>query len=474
MKNSGREFIKTAFTSTSLAAFGLNTLFAQKPNVIIFLADDLGYADIGCYGNKDIRTPNIDKLYRQGVHFTSFYVNSAESTPTRAALLTGRYQQRAGGLECALGAGNVGRYDEAIWLANQGELGLPAAECTLPLSLKKAGYKTAMFGKWHLGYEKKFRPDSHGFDYSLGPIGYGGDYFYHTEQVAINQSDFKGYSGTHVLAENGKEISREGEYMTELLTKEAVKWINRQNKKNPFFLYMAWTSPHSPYQGPDDNIGRPLTEKEWNNSTPEVYREMVEALDNGIGKILTELENKGLDKETIVIFLSDNGGTRAGSNGILSGYKSELYEGGIRVPCIIRWPGKIKENSVSEQVAIGFDLSRSIINLSGLDTKDIKLDGYDIINHVTKNLKNIDRNLSWRYRRGDATRKAIRDGDFKYLIEFKSNSIVDEKVFNIKTDPSEKTNLIKSIPDKKNELSKKLSEWEKEVASPRLVSFKKQ
>src|SRR5512133_571096 len=215
-------------TATCLT-LGINCLFAQKPNVIIFLADDLGYSDIGCYGNKNIKTPNIDRLSREGVHFTNFYANSAESTPTRAALLTGRYQQRFGGLECAMGAGNVGRYDEAIWLSEKGELGLPAEECTLPLTLKKAGYNTAMFGKWHLGYEKKFRPDSHGFDYSIVPIGYGGDYFYHTEQVPINPSDFTGYSGTHVLAENGKEISRDGEYMTELLTKEAVKWINRQN-----------------------------------------------------------------------------------------------------------------------------------------------------------------------------------------------------------------------------------------------------
>ena len=465
--------LKSALASAACFTVGLSYLPAQKPNVIILLADDLGYADIGCYGNKTIKTPNIDRLYSEGVHFTNFYVNSAESTPTRAALLTGRYQQRAGGLECALGAGNVGRYDEAIWLANQGEMGLPAEDCTLPLSLKKAGYNTAMFGKWHLGYEKKFRPDSHGFDYSLGPIGYGGDYFYHTEQAPINQADFTGFSGTHTLAENGKEVFREGEYMTDMLSKEAVKWISRQNKKNPFFLYMAWTSPHSPYQGPDDRIGRPLIEKEWNNSTPEIYKAMVESLDEGIGRILTELKNKGLEKETIVIFLSDNGGTKAGSNGILSGYKSQLYEGGIRVPCIIRWPGKIKENSISEQVGIGFDLSRSIINFSGADTKGIKLDGYDIINHVTGNLENVDRNLCWRYRRGDATRKAVRDGDFKYLVEFKGNSVIDEKLFNINNDPSEKKDLLKSMPEETSRLQKMLSGWEEEVKSPRLKSFKR-
>ncbi len=463
--------LKSALASATCFTVGLNFLPAQKPNVIILLADDLGYADIGCYGNKTIKTPNIDRLYSEGVHFTNFYVNSAESTPTRAALLTGRYQQRAGGLECALGAGNVGRYDEAIWLANKGEMGLPAEDCTLPLTLKKAGYNTAMFGKWHLGYEKKFRPDSHGFDYSLGNIGYGGDYFYHTEQASINQPDFKGWSGTHNLAENGKEIFREGEYMTALLAREAVKWINKQSKKKPFFLYMAWTSPHSPYQGPGDRIGRPLSENEWNNSTPEIYKAMIESLDEGVGRILTALKNKNLEKETIVIFLSDNGGTKAGSNGILSGYKSQLYEGGIRVPCIIRWPGRIKANSVSEQVGIGFDLSRSIINLSGAYTKDLSLDGYDIINHITKNLENIDRSLCWRYRRGDATRKAILDGDVKYLVEFNGTSVVDEKLFNIRTDPSEKNDLLKTMPEEKGRLQKMLSEWEEEVKSPRLKAY---
>jgi len=159
----------------------------QKPNIIIFLADDLGYGDLGSYGCTDIRTPNIDKLAAQGVSFTNFYANGPECTPTRTALLSGYYQQRVGGLECAIGAGNVGRYDEARWLSEQHEHGLPPEYANLPFSLKKAGYATAIFGKWHLGYEEKFRPNNNGFDYSFGPIGYGGDYFYHVEQDPIQQ-----------------------------------------------------------------------------------------------------------------------------------------------------------------------------------------------------------------------------------------------------------------------------------------------
>ena len=192
----------------------------KQPNIVLIVADDMGYGDLGCYGVRDIKTPQIDQLAREGVRLTNFYANGPECTPTRTALLTGRYQQRVGGLECAIGAGNIGRYDEAMWLWNKKELGLPVEEATLLRSLKNAGYKLAMLGKWHLGYEKKFRPDQHGFDYSFGNIGYGGDYFYHIEQDEINLPDF---SVAHNLAENGKEVFYDGQYMTDLISKKAVE-----------------------------------------------------------------------------------------------------------------------------------------------------------------------------------------------------------------------------------------------------------
>ena len=440
----------------------------QKPNVVLILADDMGYGDLGSYGCLDIKTPNIDKLAEQGVRFTNFYANGPECTPTRTALLSGGYQQRVGGLECALGAGNVGRYDEAIWLWEQKELGLPPEYAVLPFALKKEGYHTALMGKWHLGYEEKFRPNNQGFDYSIGNIGYGGDYFYHAEQASINLPDF---TGAHNLAENGKEIFHDGEYMTELITEKAIEWLHQQDEKNPFFLYLPFTSPHSPFQGPGDDLGRPINDEEWKFQSREKYIEMVEALDNGIGEILGTLAEKDIEKETIVFFFSDNGGHRMASNGILSGFKGHVYEGGIRVPCIIRWPGKIKANTVSDQVSISFDLSFSILELAGVNTEQLKTDGYDIVMHVSQEDQDFDRTLFWRAKRGNSVKKAIRDGDYKYLTEIVNDSILFEKLFKLDDDPSEQHDLFTAQPEKVSNLKEKILEWEQEVRAPRLKSF---
>ena len=448
-----------------------NALLAQKPNVILILADDMGYGDPGCYGSKDIKTPNIDRLAKQGVRFTSFYANGAECTPTRAALLSGRYQQRVGGLECAIGSGNIGRYDEAVWLSDQKKLGLPAEACTLPVNLKKAGYSTAIIGKWHLGYEKEFRPDTHGFDHSIGPLGWGGDYFYHVESDStIRQDDF---TGAHNLAQNGIEIFRNGEYLTSLISKEAINWLGQQNKEKPFFLYIPFTAPHDPYQGPNDNIGRPLQGNEWKFKSRVKYVEMVESMDKGIGQILSALNEKEMDNETVVIFCSDNGANQVGNNGILSGYKGNVYEGGIRVPCVIRWPGKIEPNTVSDQSVVTLDLSRSILGLAKVKTGKLNLDGYDIVNHIVNKKKDFDRTLFWRMKRDNFVRKAVRDGEFKYLVALKNDTIIEEKLFNLKNDISEHNDLLKSTPGKAAKLRNKLFAWEQEVAAPRLKSFHK-
>ncbi len=440
-----------------------------KYNIVVFLADDMGYGDLGCYGCKDIRTPNIDKLASQGVRFTQFYANGPECTPTRAALLTGRYQQRVGGLECAIGAGNVGRYNEAEWLAEKKELGLPVGEATLISSLKSAGYTTAMLGKWHLGYENEFRPVEHGFDYSLGPIGYGGDYFYHIEQVQHGLPDF---SGAHTLAENGKEAFYDGHYTTELISEKAIEWLDKRDKSQPFFLYLPFTAPHSPYQGPGDNLGRPLqTEEEWAFASREKYVEMTESLDTEIGRILNYLSDNQLEKETIVIFFSDNGGTKIANNGPLSGIKGQVFEGGIRVPCIIRWPGKISENSVTEQTSISFDLSKSIVKLVDGNEKNLKLDGYDILKHIVQHKENVPRTLFWRIKRGDRVQKAVRAGDMKYLISINNEEIQTEKMFDLNLDQSEKNDLLNSLPETAANLKKELLEWEEEVAAPRLANF---
>ncbi len=459
--------IFTFFIITLFAGCRNNTDFTQ-PNILLILADDLGYGDLGCYGCRDIKTPVVDRLAEQGVRFTQFYANGPECTPTRAALLSGLYQQRIGGLECAIGAGNVGRYDEAQWLSGQKKLGLPPDFAILPNRLKEQGYNTAVIGKWHLGYEEKFRPDRQGFDYSIGPVGYGGDYFYHVEQAPVKQPDLK---EAHTLVENGKEVFRDGEYMTKLITEEAVNWLNKNGKGEPFFLYLPFTAPHSPYQGPKDDLGRPIQGEEWNFKSRDKYIEMVEAMDKGIGKILQSLANLKLEKETIVIFFSDNGGTRIANNGILSGFKGHVYEGGIRVPCIIRWPGLIQVNTVSDQVSISFDLSRSILNLAEINTEKLKTDGYDIVNHVIQDLPDFDRTLFWRVKRGNSIKKAVRDGNYKYLTEIKNDTTLYVKLFNLENDPSEKNDLFMSQSDKVKIMEQKLIDWENEVKAARLQTF---
>ncbi|MGH9627955.1 MAG: sulfatase-like hydrolase/transferase, partial [Bryobacteraceae bacterium] len=204
----------------------------QAPNIVLLLADDLGSADLSCFGASDIRTPAIDSLAKDGVQLTRCYANP-ECTPSRAALLTGRYVQRIGGLECAIGVGNVGRYDEAVWLQQRGELGLPVSEITIARMLKDHGYDTACIGKWHLGYLDKFSPNAHGFDEYFGILGGNADYFAHTEQ-----------SGDNVLRHNGRPVKREG-YLTDLIGTSAVNWL-KARKQNPFFLYVPFNAPHSP------------------------------------------------------------------------------------------------------------------------------------------------------------------------------------------------------------------------------------
>jgi len=269
------------------------------------MADDLGYGDVGCYGCTDIRTPAIDKLASEGVRFTTFYANAPNCTPTRTALLTGRYQHRVGGLECALGIGNVGRYDDAIRLRETNNLGLPAEEICIARILKDAGYATAICGKWHLGYEAKFSPNNHGFDHAFYAIGGGMDYFHHVEPPPSNMP---------ALYLNGEPIKRKG-YFTDLVTDEAVQFIEQQIKDSPFFLYIPFTAPHSPYQGPSNYRPQPLPEDSdlWNQSKGprDIYFAMIERMDQSIGKVLKKLDEgsrragsqRRLGDNTLVIFM---------------------------------------------------------------------------------------------------------------------------------------------------------------------------
>jgi len=430
--------------------FGATSDAPSRPNIVFILADDMGYGDAGCYGCKDIRTPAIDRLATQGVRLTNFYANGPECTPTRTALMTGRYQQRVGGLECAIGLANVGRYDDAIRLRETHDLGLPVEEVSIARRLKDAGYTTAAIGKWHLGYEPKFFANPHGFDYAFGPLGGGVDYFYHCEP-----------DGVPMLYLNGKPIKRGG-YLTDLITAEAVEQVYARHDK-PFFLYVPYTAPHTPDQVRGEKPDGHATMEKWRTRSRPKYVKMVEILDEGIAKILEALDRNRLSDKTLVIFASDNGADRRGSNAPFRGHKSGLFEGGIRVPCVVRWPGKIEPKTVSDQMSIMMDLTASMIRVAGAEApKDRPFDGVDIIRNLETKQPVYKRTLFWRSRRGERTWRAVRDGGMKYVTKTDGDK-TERYLFDLNKDPSETSNLLEDKPEETSRLKDLLDKWQAEV-----------
>ncbi len=429
---------------------------AEKPNIIFILADDMGYADLGCYGAPDAKTPNIDALAASGVKFTNAYAMGQECTPSRTSILTGRYPQRAGGMECAIGTGNVGRYDEAIALAEKSDLGLPANFAVLAPALKAAGYRNAVFGKWHMGYEDKFSPLDQGFDEFTGFLGGNVDYFEHVE-----------LSDIEVYLKGRQPIEREG-YTTHLITADAVDFLRRQaadKSGKPFFLYLPHASPHFPFQGPKSDPTLPTAE-EWTEGTRETYVEMLEDLDKNVGQLLDAVEDHGMAEDTIVVFASDHGAMKPGLNTPFRDFKGTLFDGGIRVPLMVRWPGVIKPETESKQVASLMDLTASFLRIARAEVPDGKpLDGMDILKHIEDGEPDIKRTLFWRGKRGDRTWWAVRDGDLKFVRKTEGGK-TENWLFDLKEDRGEQVNLIDTRSDGML-LNEKLSAWEKDVVPMR-------
>ncbi len=428
---------------------------SPRPNIVLIIADDLGYGDLGCYGCTDTRTPVLDRLAAEGVRFTNFYANAPECSPTRTALMTGRYQQRVGGMECAIGTGNVGRYDDAIRLANHHDLGLPVEQNVLISGLKRAGYTAVGFGKWHLGYEPKFGPLHHGFDYFFGPLGGGVDYYYHCE-----------WDGAAMLYENERPVRREG-YMTDLITDAAVKFLGSRRDSKPFFLYLPYTVPHTPLQLPDRKPPAPRTQENWNRGTRETYAAMVQRFDQCVGKVLQALDRGGVAGNTLVIFQSDNGGTKTARNAPFSGFKGGLFEGGIREPCFVRWPGVIEPGITSHQTSITLDFTVSILRAAGVTPPDnLPPDGIDILELIEEGRPPLPRTLYWRQRRGELTWRAVRHGRLKYLARQDGDQL-EEHLFDLERDPAEKQNLLDTHGHDLGRLKKLLADWEQDVRPSR-------
>ncbi len=334
-------------------------------------------------------------------------------------------------------------------------LGLPPEQNVLVRGLKKAGYTAVGFGKWHLGYEPKFGPLKHGFDHFFGPLGGGVDYFYHCE-----------WDGVHMLYEDEKPVHCEG-HMTDLITDRAVRFVDDYRSRRPFFLYLPYTVPHTPMQAPGEKPPTAKTQENWNEGTRETYVAMVEHFDTCVGKVLRAIEDRGLTDNTLVIFASDNGGTKLARNAPFSGFKGGLMEGGIREPCFVRWPGVIPEGTVSDQTAIMMDMTVSMLRVAGIEPpKDLPPDGIDILARIEQGRPVLPRILFWRQRRSDLTWRAVRDGSLKYLTHQKGGPI-EESLFDLERDPAEKHNLLDARPEDTARLKKLLADWENDVRPSR-------
>ena len=419
---------------------------APRPDVVLILMDDLGYGDLGSYGAPDVRTPNIDRLAREGVRLTDAYANGAVCTPTRTALITGRYQQRVG-LEWALGS-----------QPGDAELGLPVTGTSLPALLKTNGYATGLVGKWHLGWKPEFWPNRHGFDEFYGFLSGAHDYYTSTADGAPD------------LYENTTPVEPSG-YLTDVITRRAVDFISR-HKDTPFFLEVAYNAVHWPFEPPD----RPPTEAERNTPRPlrqmpddsvpatrQDYVRMLERADQGVGEILATLERMGLTRNTLVIFTNDNGGEWLSRNAPLYHRKATLWEGGIRVPLILRWPGELPRGKTSAQVAITMDVTASILAATGTHAPEgYRPDGIDILPILRGEAPIRERQLFWRIVNPNRRQRAVRSGQWKLLVDAGLYLL-----FDVGSDPGERTDLAAQHPDIVFALKHRLAAWEADVGPVR-------
>jgi arylsulfatase A-like enzyme len=426
MKNS----LHSLFALLLLASF-VQAQPARKPNVIFILVDDMGYADLSSFGSKDIRTPNIDRLAKEGVKLTQAYSNGPVCTPTRAAFITGRYQQRVG-LEWAIGPGGK-------------EPGLPVEETSIARMLKNNGYATALMGKWHLGYKPEFSPLAHGFDEFFGILSGNVDHYSHKEN-----------NGEHDLRDQDKETFVEG-FLTDHLARRSVDFVRRQKDK-PFFLYLAFNAVHWPFQRPN----RPdmvRTRETWFEGTRADYIEMMQSVDAAVGQVLDTLDQQGLAKDTLVIFNSDNGGERLSDNRPYFNTKGTLWEGGIHVPGLARWPAVLPKGKVSNQTAITMDWTATILAAAGVKP-DRQLDGINLLPILQSKQPEQERTLCWRIDRAGFRQQAIRSGKWKLVTQPTSVGLL---LFDLENDPGERHNLFYEQQNKVNELRAKLQDWDKEM-----------
>lgn len=444
----------TCFKNSGLLLFAILTMLhlnslAQirakdsNPNIVLIVIDDIGYGDLGIYGNKIHKTPNIDKLGTEGMLFTDFHSNGAVCSPTRASIMTGQYQQRSN-IEHAIGFTM--------------EEGMPLIKKTMAEILKENGYMTGVFGKWHLGHVSLFGPNDQGFDQSWVSNNAPD---YHTHISRTGELD---WYKNHVLNE-------EKGYLTDLITEHSIEFITA-NKEQPFFMFISHIAAHFPFQGPNDPAHRtkgklwhetkygPLPESQYRRA----YKDMIETVDISIGNVVKTLEEQGIQENTLIFITSDNGAySWVGNNYPFRGGKGDLLEGGHRIPGIANWPGHIVAGSVSNEPLMTMDLAPTFLALAGIEyprLKEDKFDGIDFGKVLFENKSLIKRTLFWKFKNPytKSYSYAIREGHWKYLWSKEKGQL-----YNLHMDQTESTDLITYYPNIAEQMKKSYQDWIKEI-----------
>lgn len=427
-----------------------------KPNIIVIMTDDQGYGDLSCMGSEDFVTPNFDELASSGVRFSCMYANSPVCSPSRASLLTGRYPGRAG--------------VRSILAGHRTATGLTSNTPTLATALKRAGYQTGLVGKWHLGLHEKCRPNQNGFDYFYGFMAGCIDYYSHIFYWGMSDGHT---NPTHDLWENDREVYANGEYFTELVTEKGIDYIRKNAEADePFFLYLGYNAPHYPMHAPEKYMAR-FAHLPWDR---QVMAAMLSAVDDGIGQIRDELKRQGILENTILYFQSDNGPSResrnfldgredpyyGGTSGIFKGHKFSLFEGGIRVPAMISWPGHIPAARVIDEPVISMDIFPTMLELADLPLQD-PVDGLSITDTILKDAQSPHDALFWEMDR----QTAIRKGKYKLVLGgvLVEDGISEYPVFlsDLEADPGESDNLAERLPELAATMKEEAESWRNEL-----------
>lgn len=448
MKLTRRKFVQRLAIGTTLLSGGVRSdaiatsvqrssgAKESRPNIVFILADDMGWGDLSCYGRPDYRTPNIDRLALQGTKFTDAYSASAVCTPTRCGYITGRYPARF----------KIGLEEPLI--ATNSNVGLEPNQPTIASLLKQSGYNTALIGKWHLGFRPEWGPNAHGFDEFFGILAGAGDYFLHRNGL-----------GKPDLYENLTPVERNG-YLTDLLTERAVNYVKKP-RSAPFFLSLHYTAPHWPWQSPKHNEPVPFTNKAPEPATMsiggslELYAQMMKSLDDGVGRVMQSIRAAGIDRKTLVIFTSDNGGERFSYLWPFSGQKGDLLEGGIRVPAIVRWPGVVPANRITQQMAITMDWTATMVASAKTNASaEHSFDGINLLPVIKGTSPVMDRTFFWRI----YSRDAVRNGKWKYVRDGEVR-----KLFDLSLDQHEKADFSHKHPEVLQRLMEEFDRWNEQM-----------